>query len=68
MLQVSVNWVTSSEPLNTILSEDNGMPERSAGHKKHEWTSYAAIDAVFPYLEELYEKSTKQNRPENTDL
>lgn len=54
--------------MNTFLAFDNGMPERSAGHKKHEWTSYAAIDAVFPYIEELYEKAVKQNRPENTDL
>jgi len=49
------NYVTSSEPLSTELKHrSNNIPRFSAGHKIHKWTSWAAIDAVFPYLEEKY--------------
>lgn len=34
----------------------NDIPRYSAGHADHEWTSWACIDAMFPYLEEKYAK------------
>lgn len=35
------------------------IPCYSAGHTKHEWTSWACIDALFPFLEEKYDGFSK---------
>lgn len=43
--------MTSTEPVNTPLGETLGLQLRSAGHTKHEWTSWAAMDSIFDYLE-----------------
>jgi len=51
------NYVTSNKPLGTSLNKmswSSDIPRFSAGHNDHKWTSWAAIDAVFPYLEEKY--------------
>lgn len=53
--KIGVNWVASSEALNTPLKLwPNDLPRRSAGHTKHEWTSWACIDPLFEFLEENY--------------
>lgn len=53
--KIACNWVTSSEPLDTPLkSAASDVPRRSAGHTKHEWTSWACIDALFAFLEENF--------------
>lgn len=55
--KIACNWVTSSEPLDTPLRSGAGdVPRRSAGHTKHEWTSWACIDALFAFLEDNYNK------------
>lgn len=53
--KIACNWVTSSKPLDTPLkSPSTDLPQRSAGHTKHEWTSWACIDALFAFFEEKY--------------
>lgn len=53
--KIAVNWVTSTAKLDTELETSSGdIPLRSAGHTKHEWTSWACIDALFKFLEENY--------------
>eukprot|EP01094_Clydonella_sp_ATCC50884_P023062 TRINITY_DN5431_c0_g2_i3.p1 TRINITY_DN5431_c0_g2~~TRINITY_DN5431_c0_g2_i3.p1 ORF type:complete len:274 (-),score=80.16 TRINITY_DN5431_c0_g2_i3:273-1094(-) len=49
----AVNYVTSDEPLDTLLSESTGAECKrvSAGHTKHEHTSASAISSVFPFLD-----------------
>lgn len=50
------NFVTSSKPPNEALdTRSTDIPCYSAGHTKHEWTSWACIDALFPFLEEKYD-------------
>lgn len=56
VVDVGVNFVTSSEPLDTVLrkaSSDN-MEIRSAGHTRHEMTSWSCIEALFKFIEEKY--------------
>lgn len=45
-------------------SED--IPCYSAGHTKHEWTSWACIDALFPYLEEKYAEFVKDGQSDES--
>lgn len=55
--KIACNWVASSEPLDTPLkSSANDLPRRSAGHTKHEWTSWACIDALFAFFENNYKQ------------
>ncbi|XP_055379221.1 FAM172 family protein homolog CG10038 [Condylostylus longicornis] len=53
--KIGRNWVTSNKPLNQCISESsNDIPQYSAGHVKHEWTSYSCITALFDFFEEKY--------------
>ena len=46
-----VNWVTSSEPLDTVLQYSlNDAKRVSAGTTVHEETSWKAMESVFDYL------------------
>ncbi|XP_043654946.1 FAM172 family protein homolog CG10038 isoform X1 [Drosophila teissieri] len=54
---VACDWVASNTPLDTPVSQSKSSIRRiSAGHTKHEWTSYSAIDSVFKFIEEKYEQ------------
>lgn len=49
------NWVSSKLPLNEpVLTNGHGIPEFSAGHARHEWTSWACIEPLFEFLEAKY--------------
>ncbi|KAI8118229.1 UPF0528 protein [Lucilia cuprina] len=51
------NWVSSNKPLDTeIKTAKDDIKMVSAGHSKHEWTSYSAFESVFKYLENKYEE------------
>lgn len=43
------------------------IPCYSAGHTKHEWTSWACIDALFPFIEEKYEEFMKSMENKNDE-
>lgn len=66
------NWVTSNEPLDTPLKlRTNDVPCFSAGHTKHEYTSYSCIDALFKFFEARYEEFTRHEnvmKKQKTDL
>ena len=54
-----VNWVTSREPLGTILSES--VPKRvSAGHTAHEYTSAAAMRHIFNFFDAMLTVNGKE--------
>ncbi|KAH8361915.1 UPF0528 protein CG10038 isoform X1 [Drosophila serrata] len=58
---VACDWVTSKAPLDTPVSASkDGIRKVSAGHTKHEWTSYSAIDSIFKFMEEKYEQRTNK--------
>lgn len=60
--------MTSSKPLNTKLSNSlTDIPCYSAGHTKHEWTSWACIDALFPFLEEKYAEFSNDDQSDESD-
>ncbi len=57
-----VNWVTSPQPLGTILSHT--VPKRvSAGHAAHEYTSAAAFPQIMSYFDAMLKSA--QNQPVN---
>ncbi|XP_065350944.1 FAM172 family protein homolog CG10038 isoform X2 [Cloeon dipterum] len=51
---VGRNWCASNVPLDEIIEgmSSSDMTTVSAGHTVHEWTSYAAFESVFKYIEE----------------
>jgi len=59
--KVSRNWVSSNTPLDTPLPVPMGceIPRVSAGHRKHEMTSWSSFESVFKFLEEQYAALTK---------
>lgn len=55
--KIGINFVSSSKPLGTPeRGYNDGMPLVSAGTSKHELTSYACIDELFKFLDQMYEK------------
>lgn len=57
LIKVGRNWVTSKEPLDTTLTiSRQDLPRYSAGHIKHEMTSYSCMDALFKFFEQRYEQ------------
>ncbi|XP_030568158.1 FAM172 family protein homolog CG10038 isoform X2 [Drosophila novamexicana] len=61
-LDVTCNWVSSNEPLDTDLTQGDAAENItcvSAGHPEHEWTSYSAIESVFKFLEKKFEQHMK---------
>ncbi|XP_026749981.2 FAM172 family protein homolog CG10038 [Galleria mellonella] len=51
--EISRNWISSAAPLDTPMNTpDFDCARVSAGHPKHEMTSYACIDSVFKFFEE----------------
>ncbi|XP_017040989.1 LOW QUALITY PROTEIN: FAM172 family protein homolog CG10038 [Drosophila ficusphila] len=61
LCDVTCDWVASNSPLDTPVSQSkNGIRKISAGHTKHEWTSYSAIDSVFKFIEEKYEQRSNK--------
>ncbi|XP_062533652.1 FAM172 family protein homolog CG10038-like isoform X3 [Armigeres subalbatus] len=57
LITIGRNWVTSKEPLDTTLTiSKRDLPRYSAGHIKHEMTSYTCMDALFKFFEQRYEQ------------
>ena len=51
MVERCVDWVASEAPLNTAMPRaHDGIRCVSAGHKRHEYTSGVAIEAIFEFL------------------
>ncbi|CAH1796658.1 unnamed protein product, partial [Owenia fusiformis] len=66
------NWVTSSDEVDKEIREfhtRNDCPRVSAGHEKHEFTSWSAFKSVMRYLEEKYNalSHAKPITPTNTN-
>ena len=58
---VARNYVTSDEPVGTPLDRGRGdVPLFSAGHTKHEWTSWAAMDMIFADMDRAMERDNNQ--------
>jgi len=60
--KVSRNWASHNSPLDTPLPNamDGDIPRVSAGHTKHEMTSWSSFESVFTFLEEQYAGLTKK--------
>ncbi|XP_071845777.1 cotranscriptional regulator ARB2A homolog [Apostichopus japonicus] len=64
----AINWVTSDEPLDTLVQKSTKDCLRlSAGTKKHEETSWKSIDSVFSNLGERLEKTTTEEATSDKD-
>lgn len=56
MERIARNWVSSGRPLNALVrrATSSSVGQYSAGHVKHEWTSWACIEPLFAFLGEQY--------------
>lgn len=54
--EIGTNFVSSDLPLGTPVQSYSKMPAVSAGHPKHEMTSYACMEALFEFLAKMYQK------------
>ncbi|XP_053695678.1 FAM172 family protein homolog CG10038 isoform X1 [Sabethes cyaneus] len=62
LIEIGRNWVTSKEPLDTTLTiSKHDLPRYSAGHIKHEMTSYSCMDALFKFFEQRYEQFARKD-------
>ncbi|XP_008552885.1 FAM172 family protein homolog CG10038 [Microplitis demolitor] len=60
VVQVSKNWVSSEQPLDTPVDcASDDVPCVSAGHPVHEMTSWSCIESLFKFLEERYHNRIK---------
>lgn len=51
--EVARNWIASEAPLDTPMkTPDYDISRVSAGHQKHEMTSYSCMESVFNFFEE----------------
>ncbi|XP_072937905.1 cotranscriptional regulator ARB2A [Epargyreus clarus] len=58
MKKVAKNWVATTSPLDTpIKTADYDITRVSAGHPKHEMTSYTSFESVFKFVEEMLTKT-----------
>lgn len=58
---IGVNFVTSSDPVNTLLSKSGqDVERRSAGTTKHEMTSFRCMEKLFEFVDEK-EKGWKKD-------
>lgn len=57
LYSASRNWVSSELPLDKLVEDFKKLDiiAVSAGHKKHEMTSWSCIDSLFKFLQERYE-------------
>lgn len=51
MKKVARHWKASKKPGNEKLNTFSNVPEYSAGHKKHEYTSGYAFPYIFPFFQ-----------------
>lgn len=58
--KIGINFVASQKPLGTRISHSSEMPLVSAGHPKHEMTSYSCIDPLFEFVEKRYKEHQGQ--------
>ncbi|XP_055609147.1 FAM172 family protein homolog CG10038-like isoform X2 [Uranotaenia lowii] len=66
LTEIGRNWVTSREPIDTPLSiSKTDLPRYSAGHTKHEMTSYSCMEVLFKFFEERYEQFTADSSPKS---
>ena len=64
------NFVRSDTDLDTpVKGPSDGIPRISAGHEKHEWTSYTARESLFKKVDECLEKemAKEENNTKNAE-
>lgn len=75
--KIGINFVSSDKPLGEEERSYSGdMPRVSAGHQKHEMTSYACMEALFEFVQKRYNEergggsgsgSPEQKKPKNDE-
>jgi len=57
LIEIGQNWVSSDDPVGTPVSSvfvrKGGIPLVSAGHSKHEWTTWAACGQIFEVIQKI---------------
>jgi len=59
---VGKNYVGSTLPVGTLIEtrSSKDVPMYSAGHTKHEWTSYSAMEEIFTDMKNVLKQETKE--------
>lgn len=66
LAEIGINFVSSDKPLGASeRDEDDEMPCVSAGHPKHEMTSYSCFEALFEFLEKRYKLEREAGEPDS---
>lgn len=70
ILQIGRNWVTSKEPLDTplVLNDQRDVPRYSAGHIKHEFTSWSCQTALFEFFEKQHDAFGTADTDANSEV
>lgn len=56
LIEIGINFVSSNDPLGKQQgNSDENIRKVSAGHPKHEYTSWACIDELFRFIDEKHE-------------
>ena len=69
--QKGCNWVSSSEPRDTVINE-SAIPRRiSSGHARHEWTTCSARSSFFSFFDSMlgsisHPTTIEQSQPEGS--
>jgi len=64
LVAIGRNWVSSNKPLGDLIKIGGNIQRVSAGHEKHEWTSWAAREQIFQVLRDVAQE--KQWQQDNT--
>jgi hypothetical protein len=63
--EIGINFVSSEKPLGAPESSYGGMKRVSAGHPKHEMTSYSCMSALFEFLDQRYKEERESKSPDS---
>jgi len=65
--EIAINYVSSDKPLGSRVNSFGDIPCVSAGHPKHEWTSYSAMEAIFQEIKAVEEAAQIEEEAKKED-
>jgi len=60
LIKIGINYVSSEKPLGTKVDSFGDLACVSAGHPKHEWTSYSAMEEIFHKMRKVGLEESKE--------
>ncbi len=67
--KISKNYVASSKPVGeTVYKSKSDILAVSAGHEKHEWTSWSAMLNIFQDIRNIFQEPDQTQTKDQTEL